>query len=162
MLLRLEAHSDIPAESLHGRRENRGRTVRLTARRILPSGGVGEFSLNAEQQSVKVIFVPLGRLQKELGQDRQTNTIVIAEAASGKQSHQETETSTRLAGIVRAATTLEDLGLRLRPLSIPATRADGPAIECLSLEKTSTLLDEPLMNKAREAAASSELAPMPI
>src|SRR5262245_37542525 len=47
VLLRLEAHSDIPAESLHGRRENRGRTVRLTARHILPPGGLGEFSLNA-------------------------------------------------------------------------------------------------------------------
>jgi len=47
VLLRLEAHSDIPAESLHGRRENQGRTVRLAARLVLPSGGVGEFSLNA-------------------------------------------------------------------------------------------------------------------
>ncbi|HEU0006673.1 MAG TPA: ABC transporter permease, partial [Terriglobia bacterium] len=62
VLLRLEAPSDIPAESLHGRKENRGRTVRLTARQVLPSGGLGEFSLNAEQQSVSVIFVPLGRL----------------------------------------------------------------------------------------------------
>src|SRR5689334_94375 len=44
VLLRLEAPSEIPAESLHGRRENRGRTVRLTARQVLPPGGLGEFS----------------------------------------------------------------------------------------------------------------------
>ena len=30
--------------------------------------GLGEFSLKAEQQSVKAIFVPLGRLQKEIDQ----------------------------------------------------------------------------------------------
>ena len=162
VLLRLEAHSDIPAESLHGRRENRGRTVRLTAGRILPSGGVGEFSLNAEQQSVKAIFVPLARLQKEFGQDGLINTILIAEASPGKESRQETEVSKGLEGIVRAAATLEDLGLRLRPLGIPATRVEGPVIECLSLEKASTLLDESLITRAREAAASSELAPMPI
>ncbi|HET6962861.1 MAG TPA: FtsX-like permease family protein, partial [Terriglobia bacterium] len=117
---------------------------------------------NAEQQSVKAIFVPLSRLQKELGQDSQTNTVLIVETASGKESQQETDTSTGLGGIVRAATTLEDLGLRLRALSIPATLAEGPAIQCLSLEKASTLLDEPLITRAREAAASSTLAPMPI
>jgi putative ABC transport system permease protein len=162
VLLRLEAHSDIPAESLHGRRENRGRTVRLAARRILPSGGLGEFSLNAEQQSVKAIFVPLGRLQQELGKSGQINTILVAGVAPEKDSRQEIETSTGLDGIVRAATTLEDLGLRLRPLSIPAVQLESPAIESLSLEKATTLLDEPLVTSAREAAASSRLVPMPI
>jgi ABC-type lipoprotein release transport system permease subunit len=162
VLLRLEGHSDIPAESLHGRRENRGRTIRLAARLVLPSGGLGEFSLKAEQQRVKAIFVPLVRLQKELGQDGLISRILIAETSPGKESRQEAEASKGLEGIVRAATTLEDLGLRVRSLSIPAPRAESPAIECLSLEKASTLLDEPLITKAREAAGSSVLAPMPI
>jgi len=162
VLLRLEAHSDIPAESLHGRRENRGRTVRLTAHRILPTGGVGEFSLTAEQQSVKAVFVPLSRLQQELGQDRLINSILVAEASPGRPSREETETSAELEPVVRAATTLEDLGLRLRPLVMPVVQLDSPAVECLSLEKASTLLDEPLVTSARAAAARSKLVPMPI
>src|SRR5262249_14402851 len=38
MLLRIEKPSAIPAESLHGRKDDLGRTVRLTMREVLPSG----------------------------------------------------------------------------------------------------------------------------
>ncbi|MSO21971.1 MAG: ABC transporter permease [Acidobacteria bacterium] len=164
VLLRLEAPSDIPAESLHGRKENRGRTVRLTARQVLPSGGLGEFSLNAEQQSVKAIFVPLSRLQKELGQDGQINSVLVAEASSWKEdsSRPATDAGMELERIVRDEAMLEDMGLRLRRLDIPAGQPESRAVECLSLEKVSTLLDEPLVTKSQEAAVRSGLAPMPV
>src|SRR5262245_14276865 len=160
VLLRLEAASDIPAESLHGRRENRGRTVRLTAKRVLASGGLGEFSLSAEQQSVKSIFVPIGRLQKELGQEGQINGILISERAPDK-SATEANSDQSLEDIVRQSTALEDLGIRLRRLQVPPG-PETPAVECLSLEKTSTLLDAPLVTKARDVAANSGLAPVPV
>lgn len=164
LLLRLEAPSDIPAESLHGRKENRGRTVRLTARQVLPSGGLGEFSLSAEQQSVKAIFVPLGRLQKELEQNGQINGVLVSEKSSANEdlSHTATNAAVELERLVRSATTLEDMGIRLRRLDMPAVQSAIPAVECVSLEKASTLLDEALVAKAQEVAAGSGLAPMPV
>jgi ABC-type lipoprotein release transport system permease subunit len=162
VLLRLEAPSEIPAESLHGRRENRGRTVRLTARQVLPPGGLGEFSLNAEQQSVKAIFVPLGRLQKELDQAGQVNSLLVADGGDGEFSGSGTEAASELERIVRDATTLEDMGVRLRRLTVPARELDSPGVECLSLEKASTLLDDRLVAKAREAAIRCGLAQVPV
>jgi hypothetical protein len=43
ILLRLEKPSDIPIESLHGRKEDPGRTIRLTAKGPLASESFGEF-----------------------------------------------------------------------------------------------------------------------
>jgi putative ABC transport system permease protein len=164
VLLRLEAPSEIPAESLHGRKENRGRTVRLTASRVLPSGGIGEFSLSAEQQSVKAIFVPLSRLQKELEQNERINSVLIAEGFSGKEDSPgpAAEAGVELERIVRQVTTLEDMGIRLRGLAMPALPPEGKAVEVLSLERASTLLDESLVAKALEAGAKSRLAPLPV
>jgi len=162
VLLRLEAPSDIPAESLHGRRENRGRTVRLTASQVLPSGGLGEFSLNAEQQSVKAIFVPLGRLQKELDQAGQVNSVLVADRAEDESSGSGTDAAIELERIIRDATTLEDMGVRLRRLAVPTGGLKSPEVECLSLEKASTLLDDRLVDKSREVAISCGLDHTPV
>lgn len=159
VLLRLEAPSDIPAESLHGRRENRGRTVRLTARQVLPPGGLGEFSLNAEQQSVKAIFVSLSRLQKEIDQPGQINSVLVAEDESSRTG---TDAAVELEAVIRDANTLEDMGLQLRRLAMPGLRPQTPGAECLSLEKVSTLLDAPLVAKAQQAAIRCGLVPMPV
>jgi len=164
LLLRLETPSDIPAESLHGRKENRGRTVRLTARQVLPSGGLGEFSLRAEQQSVKAIFVPLGRLQKELEQNGRINAVLASEGSSAREdlSNTATNAAVEVERLVRRTTTLEDMGIGLRRLDMPAVESASQVVECVSLEKASTLLNEALVAKAQEVAAGSGLAPMPV
>lgn len=163
VLVRLEAASDIPAESLHGRRENRGRTVRLTVRQVLPPGGLGEFSLYAEQQSVKAIFIPLGRLQKELGQEDRVNGVLVSEDSSSPQQTpgERAEVSAELERVVREVATLEDMAVLLRHLRRPGAGPE-PNKDCLSLEKASTLLDEPLIARARAAAADAGLEPMPV
>ena len=161
ILLRLEAALDIPAESLHGRRENRGRTVRLTTRAVLPSRGLGEFSLKAEQQSVQAIFVPLGRLQKEIDQSGRINSVLFADA-KGDSAHPGRDAAAGLERVIRDEAALEDIGIRLRHLSTPAMEAGAPTVESLSLEKASTLVDEPLVRKAREAGMTLGLAPRPI
>ena len=162
ILLRLEAALDIPAESLHGRRENRGRTLRLTTRAVLPSRGLGEFSLKAEQQSVQAIFVPLGRLQKEIDQAGQINSVLFAEATKGDSSHPGRDATAGLERVIRDEAALEDMGIRLRHLSTPAIEAGAPPVESLSLEKASTLLDDRLVRNAREAAMTLGLAPLPV
>ncbi|RPI27140.1 MAG: hypothetical protein EHM61_09525, partial [Acidobacteria bacterium] len=44
LLLRVETQRGIPRESLYGRRENIGRTIRLECSEILPSAELGEFA----------------------------------------------------------------------------------------------------------------------
>ena len=47
LLVRVRRPSDIPLESLHGRKEDLGRTLRLIVRAVVPSTALGEFSLEA-------------------------------------------------------------------------------------------------------------------
>lgn len=99
LLLRLSKAPAIPLESLHGRKEDAGKTIRLAA------GGVSglEFSLRLRQGDVRAVYVPLARLQRELERPGEVNTIL----AGGME-----ETERALAGSVSAA----DLGVRVKPL----------------------------------------------
>jgi hypothetical protein len=89
ILLRIPKFSAIPLESLHGRKEDAGKTLRLTM------SGVAQrpFSLRAQQGDVRAVYVSLAHLQREVSQPRRVNTIV---AAHGR----------------LPAFTLEDLGIR--------------------------------------------------
>src|SRR5881296_1513130 len=73
ILLRVEKQEAVPGESLFGRRDDIGRTLRLTCREILTSDQLSEFSLRPSQGSVYSIFVPLRRLQADLQQPESAN-----------------------------------------------------------------------------------------
>ncbi len=97
ILLRVPKPSAIPLETLHGRKEDLGKTVRLTM-----SGPVQRpFSLRAQQGDVRAVYMSLSHLQREIVQPRRVNTIV---AAHGKLPE----------------VSLADLGIRLRTLANPA------------------------------------------
>ncbi len=104
VLLRVQKPSAIPIESLFGRKEDVGRTLRFTAREPLAASALGEFSLRPQQGPVRAIFVPLGRLARDLGQPARANTILVA----GESAAAPVETR------LRERFTLEDLGLTLR------------------------------------------------
>ena len=93
ILLRIPKFSAIPLETLHGRKEDLGKTLRLSMSGVVQR----PFSLRAQQGDVRAVYVPLAPLQREVGQPHRVNTIV---AAQGK----------------LPALTLADLGIRLRPL----------------------------------------------
>ncbi len=95
ILVRVEKPSAIPKESLHGRKDDVGRTLRL---RVASVGG--EFSLRLQQGPVYAVYMPLARLQRELGVPGSINTIL-------------TTTEPPLEKV-----TLEDLGIRIRPQSV--------------------------------------------
>ena len=78
ILLRIEKPSAIPAGSLHGRKEDLGRTIRLSFREALAPVQLGEFSLRPSQGAVRAIFVSLARLQKDLEFAGKANTILLA------------------------------------------------------------------------------------
>jgi hypothetical protein len=110
ILVRVQRPSDIPLESLHGRKDDAGRTMRLTVRGVLAASSLGEFALEAQQGSVSTVFVPLSRLQQELELDGRVNLLLVdaKNAAAGG------EASETLASIVKSAGRLDDLGLKVR------------------------------------------------
>ncbi|HVF28736.1 MAG TPA: ABC transporter permease, partial [Pyrinomonadaceae bacterium] len=117
LLLRMEKPSAIPIESLHGRKEDVGRTIRLTVRGALDSSALGEFSVRPQQSSVRAVFVPLMLLQKILEQDGKVNTILVsARDAESRQAETEARTA-KLRALLKENFRLEDLGIKLRALT---------------------------------------------
>lgn len=116
VLLRVPKPSAVPLESLHGRKDETGKTIRLNV------GGIAmqEFSLRAQQGDVRAVYLPLARLQRELGQRGKANTLLLSPGESPK------------------AFTFEDAGLKLRPL---------PSGE-LSLESDAGVLSDALVAAA--------------
>ncbi|HEX8162449.1 MAG TPA: ABC transporter permease [Pyrinomonadaceae bacterium] len=147
-LVRVEKPSAIPVESLHGRKDDVGRTVRLTVREVLPASRLGEFSLRAAQGEVRAAFVSLARLQKDTGQEGKANAILL----SGAQPEDDPARAARRRDLaeqaLRETFALADLGARVRVLD------DQHA---LSLESDGALITDELANAARATAAKSNL-----
>jgi ABC-type lipoprotein release transport system permease subunit len=108
VLVRVQRPSDIPLESLHARKDEIGRTLRLTTRRVLDAASLGDFSLDAGQGDVKAVFVPLARLREELEVGERVNTVLIAESAATPSSGQ------TLSDILKSVIQPADIGLSLR------------------------------------------------
>jgi len=142
VVLRVESASAIPTESLHGRKDSVGRSVRLAVREILRREELGEFSLSPRQGSIRAIFVPLRRMQQLLDQPDRTNAIVLAGGGV-------TDAERRL----RRDVVIEDLGLTLRPLD--ERRA-------LALESRSTMLSDVLAGAGIKAAERAGMAVVPV
>ena len=77
LLLRIESDRDIPGESLYGRRESAGRTIRLTCSGVASPQQLGEFALRPGQGTVFSVFVPLKRLQRDLAQPSRVNAVLV-------------------------------------------------------------------------------------
>ncbi len=130
VLVRVERPSAIPLESLHGRKEDLGRTLRLTVRAIVPRDAVGEFSLRPQQGDVRAVFVPLARLQQDLDARRPRQRA----ARRGQRSRRATQ-SIALPSIVTPPVALEDVGL---------TRADARrTARAIAVESAAGVLDAP-------------------
>jgi putative ABC transport system permease protein len=142
IILRIEKPSDIPAESLHGRKEDLGRTVRLTMRQSLAAGSLGEFSLRPQQGAVRAVFVPLQRLQRNLDQEGKANVILLSAKGTGSESVKIAEK------ILKERFSLADLGLKLRILE--EKRA-------LSLESDGAVIGDSTAERAKEEAHKSGL-----
>ena len=124
VVLRVESASAIPAESVLGRKEDVGRSLRLNVRGILARDELGEFSLSPRQGSVRAMFVPLGRMQQLLEQPDRANVVLIAGSDVASTERR-----------VREAAALEDFGLRLRALD---------ELQAIAVESRTTILSEAL------------------
>ncbi len=104
--LRVQKPSAIPSGVLQGRRDEPGRAVRLTLGRVLSREEAGEFSPSPRQGDARTIFVPLDRLQRDVGLPGLANMVLVG-GALGVDAE-------RLMGRVSQAVRIEDLGLRVR------------------------------------------------
>jgi putative ABC transport system permease protein len=147
ILVRVELPSDIPLESLHGRKDDPGRSLRATVQRVLPPDELGEFSLSPEQGRIRAVFVPLGRVQIELEVGNRVNTLVVATRAGP------TTGPLALTPILRRLATIEDAGLTLRALPVEHT---------LVLGADSGLIDRPRVGAATRALAATDLRAEPV
>jgi ABC-type lipoprotein release transport system permease subunit len=152
ILLRIEKPSDIPVESLHGRKEDPGRTIRLNLKSVLPASSLGEFSLRPQQGPVRAIFVSLPFLQRELDQQGKVNTILVAERSSLDQGQKQRMPDT-LASLLKEKATLDDLGIKLHLLEQQ---------QAISLESNSNIINDAVAQAAQESASASSLKMSPV
>ena len=145
LLLRLEKPSDIPLESLHSKKDDLGKTLRLNLAEILDSAALGEFSIQPQQSGVRAVFVPLKLLQTELEQPEKVNLILVSERSRSNVA--------ALNEIMRRRITFEDLGIKLRTLKV-----DNQSI--LSLEHESKMVSNSLDAAVRKAAQSLSMRPI--
>ena len=155
LLLRIEKPSAIPVESLHGRKEDVGRTLRLTIREVLTAAGVfGEFSLRPQQGAVRAVFVPLKRVQKDAEREGSVNTILLSTKTGDEANDTDgAAQSAAVTKILRETFMLEDLGVKVRPLE---------AQHALSLETESAMINDDLRQQAQVSASDLKLNPVGI
>lgn len=151
LLIRIEKPSAIPVESLHGRKEDLGRTLRLTMGAALAADALGEFSVQPQQTPVRAVFVSLRLLQKELGQEAKVNTILISESPNARGSSGSPDDA--LKRILKDTATLEDYGIKLRALD---------KLQSISLERNSTFIDDSLAGTGTTVAGSLMMRAAPV
>ena len=133
ILVRVEKPSAIPKESLHGKKEDSGVTMRFITRASTPQ----EFSLRPQQGAVRAAFVPLSRVQRELDQEKKANAILYAGPDPAQKLNDKFQ--------------LEDLDLRVRRIG-----------DFLQLESSAGYIGDAIALKAAEIAASLKLQPQPL
>ncbi len=144
-LVRVERPSAIPIESLHGRKEDTGRTLRLTVRAVLDAAQMGDFSIRPSQADVRAVFVPLAQLQRELDQPGRANALLIAD--------RDAPTDSALQPLLKKYAQLEDFGLTVRALDNR---------NAIALEAHAGLLDGPRAAAADRVAAEKGLTAYPV
>jgi putative ABC transport system permease protein len=153
LLVRLQRPSEIPIESLFGRKDDIGRTIRLTLDAVQPIDGLGEFSLQPQQADVRALFLPIRRVQRDLGVDGQVNTLLVSGQEIRRSGEREQGGHRDLEARLRAVLTLEDLGARVAVIDSP------PA---LSVEGPSGIIGPALESAALRAGQAQGLQPVPV
>jgi ABC-type antimicrobial peptide transport system permease subunit len=142
ILLQVQKPSEIPLESLHSKKEDVGKTLRVTVSETLASDAMGEFSIQPQQSGVRALFVSLKLLQREIEQPDKVNTILISEANNGS----DVSKAASLDQILRKRFTLADLGITLR-----SVQQDEKTV--ISLEDDSKMIDDLLGTVASETGS---------
>ncbi|MEQ1911217.1 MAG: ABC transporter permease, partial [Vicinamibacterales bacterium] len=138
VLVRVQRPSDVPLESLQGRKDDVGRTLRLTTHQVLSGAELGNFAIDAQQGDILAVFVSLERLREELEVGDRVNTILVSRAPEAPPE------SATLDAILDEVVRAEDIGFTIRPSD------DGRAV---IVGSSAGLVDD------RQAAAIARLSP---
>ena len=155
IVLRVARPTDVPVDSLFGRKDDLGRSMRLRVRQPLDAQHLGEFSLGSDQGPVRAAFVALRRLQRDLGVRGRANVLLMAETSGSKDPDLQGASlqGPDLQGPVRAALTAADLGLKVEALPDQAT---------VLVESSTGLLTDAVAGAVREIAARERVAATPV
>ena len=145
VLVRVERPSAIPIESLHGQKEDAGRTIRLTVRAVVSSSQLGDFSIRPHQGAVRAVFVPLKRLQQDLEQAGLVNAMLVSDRGPSDNAP--------LEAFLRTHARVEDFGLELRTLD---------AQQAIAIESGAGFIDAPRAAAIDRATAASNTQPRPV
>ena len=148
ILVRVQRPSEIPLESLHGNKDDLGRTIRAILGSVVPSEMLGEFSLEAGQGEVHAVFLPLELVTEDLEIEDRVNALLVSTTLEDADA-----ATAELERIVRSEAELEDLGLGLRFLGEP---------RALAIEGSGGLIDDQKVDVALEAGEAMGLEPRPI
>jgi putative ABC transport system permease protein len=151
VLVRVERPSAVPIESLHGRKDDLGRSMRFAVRAVLGPAQLGEFSLRPQQGHIQAVFVPLKRLQQELDLDGRVNTLLVSSPTGRK-----APPPSSLERLVRRRAALEDIGLTVRI-------AEGPGeLPTLVVENPGGLIDPGRAAATEQAAGAISMTARPV
>ena len=153
LILTVQKPSEIPIESLHSRKEDLGRVLRVTAGASISAEELGEFSVQPQQSGTRAIFVPLRLLQTELEQEGRVNVVLISNLEKiDDPGRTENQVST-LRDMLRQTATLADYGIQVRELG----QQQG-----VSIETEGRVLSDALTETATEAAREVSLRTIPV
>jgi putative ABC transport system permease protein len=153
ILVRVQRPSAIPLESLHGQKEDLGRTLRLSAREVLAPANLGEFSVQPQQGEVRAAFVPLSRLQQDLEVGDRANLLLVSATDAPDGPQPDGTRGQRLEAAVRRRAALDDLGLKLRVLD---------AQRKLSLESDAAIIGDAHADSAIATGEQLGMKPSPV
>jgi ABC-type antimicrobial peptide transport system permease subunit len=146
LVVRVARPTDIPVDSLHGRRDDTGKSLRLTVRGVLAREAMGEFSLAPTQGPVRAVFMSLARLERDLAQPDRANVLLTSGLPSG-----ETGVKT-LRDALGPSLTADDLGLRFETLDRSTFLA----------EATGGLVSDAMASAIEAAAGRESLSATPV
>ena len=158
LLVRVEKPSAVPLSSLHGRRDDVGRTLRLGLERVLDPAELGEFSFRPQQGLSRAVFVPLARLQGEIEQEGRINTLLLGHAQDagrdgGVTAEEDAARQAAAEAAVRGEATLDDLGLRVRTI---------PSHAAVAVESAAGLLTDETVTAVERVASDLGLRAEPV
>ena len=147
LIVRVARPTDIPIDSLHGRKDDVGRSMRLTYRGALASSAMGEFSLSPTQGPVRAAFVSMARVERDLALAGRANTLLVSADRLAEAGTLE------IRNALDESLTTRDLGLRLDWLGQRST---------LVVESDAGLVAEPLVPVVTRAAEERGLQVTPV
>jgi len=147
LTLRVAKPTDIPLSTLQGRRETTGERIRVTVARVLDDAALGEFSLAPTQGAVFAIYVPIGRLQRDLGLGDRANTILLS-----VNDPSDVDPARLVSELITPVAALDDLGLRVRTIR-PRQPHEGVAATMTVVETRAGLLTDDVVNSIEDLAA---------